>query len=122
MRPVRGSWAERLRDAVLAEDRRRPWSGEKLIRVSRVLDDHRLEFEFAPDYLGREVVVLTIDGRRRFAPDFLVDEPDEQELVVEDWPIDEAAWRVFLLGMREPFDRSELVLDTQGRLSRPMTL
>ena len=122
--PVDG-WAERLREAVLSGGRRHGDDGEIELRDARALDDHRLEFFFVPSYLGgvfrRKVVVLTIDGRRRFAPDFLVDEPDEQELAVEDWPIEEAAWRVFLLGMHEPFAEEELVVDAQARLTRPMT-
>jgi hypothetical protein len=121
-----GRWVDRLRDAVVAESRRHSADGEIELREARALDDHRLEFRFAPRYLRgwfgrRRVVVLTVDGRRRFGADFLVDEPDEQGLAVEDWPIEESSWRIFLLGMHEPFAESELVVDARGRLTRPMT-
>lgn len=119
--PADSSWAERVCAAVVKEDRRFRGDGELVLRGVNALDEHRLEFRFVPSYLDGREVVLVIDGRRTFAEDFTVDQPDEAQLILEDWPIDEVAWRIFILGMHEPFGASELAPDPAGRWIRVMT-
>jgi hypothetical protein len=116
-----GSWAELVRAAVVEEARAdRGDAGLKLLDAC-ALDEHRLEFRFLPNYLDGRQVILVLDGRRRFADDFLVDGPDDAHLALEDWPVEELAWRIFLLGMQEPFSASELSRDSAGRWLRLMT-
>lgn len=115
------SWAERIRAAVLEEDRRSRSLDEVLLREIRVLDGHRLEFCFVPTYLDGREVTLVVDGTQRFAEEFLADRPNDAHLVLEDWPIDELAWRIHLLGMREPFGAEELARDAKGRWIRLLT-
>jgi len=115
------SWAEQIRAAVLDEDRRSRSLDEILLREVRVLDAHHLEFGFVPTYLDGREVILVVDGTRRFAEEFLADRPDDGDLALKDWPIDELAWRIHLLGMREPFAADELTRDAQGRWVRHLT-
>lgn len=119
--PESDRWAERIRVVVLDEDRRHRDDGEVRLRAIRVVDDHRLEFDFVPSYLGRQEVTLVVDGRRPFFEDFLIDAPAEEGLAIDSLPIEDVAWRIFLLGMHEPFPASELVVDAQGRSVRSMT-
>jgi hypothetical protein len=114
-------WAERVRAAVVDEARHHRGSAGLILLDARALDEHRLEFRFLPNYLDGREVILVIDGQLRFAEDFLVDGPDEAHLALEDWPVEELAWRIFLLGMQEPFSASELSRDPEGRWLRLMT-
>jgi hypothetical protein len=116
-----GSWAERIRVAVLEEDRRVGGVDEIILQEVRVLDEHHLEFRFVPSYLDGREATLVVDGTRRFAEDFLADGPDEAEAALEEWPIDELAWRIHLLGTREPFAAEELIRDASGRWIRSLT-
>ncbi len=119
--PGPGNWAERLRVAII-EEARRHRSDEGLILIdARALDEHRLEFRFLPNYLDGREVILVVDGESRFAEDFLDDGPDEAQFALKDWPVEELAWRIVLLGMREPFAASELSRDSDGRWLRVMT-
>lgn len=114
-------WAESVRGAVLDQYRRHRDDGQLTLRAVRVLDEHRLEFGFVPSYFSGEEVTLVVDGRRPFAESFLIDPPEEAQRAVESLPVDDVAWRIFLLGMHEPFPRSELVVDARGRPVRSMT-
>jgi hypothetical protein len=114
-------WAERVRAAVLEEARHHQGSAGLILLDARALDEHRLEFRFLPNYLDGREVILLVDGQFRFADDFLVDGPDEAHLALVDWPVAELAWRIFLLGMQEPFSASELSRDPEGRWLRLMT-
>jgi hypothetical protein len=114
-------WAERVRAAVLEEARQHRGSAGLTLLDARALDEHRLEFRFLPNYLDGREVILVVDGQFRFADDFLVDGPDEAHLALVDWPVGELAWRIFLLGMQEPFSASELSRDPEGRWLRLMT-
>ena len=116
-----GLWAERVRAAVLEEaSQHRDTAGVILLDACAV-DELRLEFRFLPNYLDGREVILVVDGQFRFAEDFVVDGPDEAHLALEDWPVGELAWRIFLLGMQEPFAASELARDPEGRWLRLMT-
>ena len=119
--PEPGSWVERLRAAVVEEAKQHRGSAGLVLLEARALDEHRLEFRFLPNYLDGREVILVVDGQLRFADDFLVDGPDDAHLALEDWPVEELAWRIFLLGMREPFSASELARDPEGRWVRLMT-
>jgi hypothetical protein len=114
-------WAERVRAAVLEEASRHRASAGLILLDARALGEHRLEFRFLPGYLDGREVILVADGQCPFADDYLVDGPDEALLALEDWPVEEVAWRIFLLGMREPFSASELSRDPEGRWLRTMT-
>ena len=116
-----GSWAERVRVAVLGEARLHGDDAGLILLDACALDELRLEFRFLPNYLDGREVILFVDGQLRFADDFLVDGPDDAHLALEDWPVEELAWRIFLLGMREPFSASELARDPEGRWVRLMT-
>jgi len=119
--PGPGSWAERVRAAVLEEARQHGGDAGLILLEACALDEHRLEFRFLPNYLDGREIILAVDGQFRFADDFLVDGPDEAHLALEDWPVEELGWRIFLLGMREPFSASELSRDPEGRWLRLMT-
>jgi hypothetical protein len=119
--PGPGSWAERVREAVLEEARQHRGDAGLILLDACALDEHRLEFRFLPNYLDGREVILVLDGQFRFAEDFLVDGPDEAPLALEDWPVEELAWRIFLLGMQEPFSPSELSRGSEGRWLRLMT-
>ena len=110
-----------MRAAVLEEARQHRGDAGLILIEACALDEHRLEFRFLPNYLDGREVILAVDGRFRFADDFLVDGPDEAHLALEDWPVEELAWRIFLLGMQEPFSASELSRDSEGRWLRLMT-
>ena len=119
--PGPGSWAERVRAAVLEEARQHGGDAGPILLDAFALDEHRLEFRFVPNYLDGREVILAVDGQFPFADDFLVDGPDEAQLALQDWPVEELSWRIFLLGMREPFPASELTRDSGGRWFRLMT-
>jgi hypothetical protein len=115
------SWAERVRVAVLEEARQHRGDAGLVLLDASAVDEHRLEFRFLPNYLDGREVILVLDGQCPFADDFLVDGPDEAHLAIEDWPVAELSWRIFLLGMQEPFSASDLMRDPGGRWLRVMT-
>lgn len=114
------TWAEQVRDALLDLDRRRSGDGEVQLRDVRVVTADRIEITFAPSYLARREVVLPLDARLPFAADFLIDEQAEEHLPAGQLDGAEVAWRVYVLGMHEPFSEAELKQDDEGRTIRAL--
>ena len=116
------NWANSLCMALRNEVAIRGKRDDDWLRVHsiRSIDANRVEVQFSVPHHNWRQIFLVIDGQEPLSEDFLPDIDDEKGQPTNSLDISEVAWRIYVLGMREPFSFEELVIDADGRLMRPI--
>jgi hypothetical protein len=104
----------------LLQDRFSEWDECEGVSIRTMTVHGRLlSIEFVAKWIGSDLIGLTFDQRRPLLPQFCILD-DEIGSPVEALDPEDAAFRVAILGIAEPFQRSELLADESGQLMRRM--
>ncbi len=91
------------------------------IHQIRAVSREVVEILFSAAYLDWEQATIVLDGRKPFSKDFLIYPEEGEHTPIDSLEPADLAWRIYTLGIREPFNPAELELDlASGRKLRRM--